>query len=102
LNLKPMLPRKGPILEYIERLSDADQQELTYRLRQLLNDGDGAILMELLDKSVNERLYDLASDPRASEYAMAWRYLVSDLQLIARTENAYLSPMARGSSQARR
>lgn len=88
-----MLPRKGPILEYIDQLPEADRDELTHRLRALFSDEDGALLLDLLDKSTNGRLYDLREDPRASEYAMAWRIFVSDLQLIARTAHAYLPPL---------
>lgn len=95
-------PHQGPVLEYLDALPEADRTAIVMTLRRFLSQGEGDMLLELLDKSVNARMVSLTQDTRAFEYAMAWRYLVSDLQLIARTSDAYQSPLARGSSQARR
>jgi hypothetical protein len=101
-HLKPLRPSNGPILDYMRNLPEADQAEITHSLRRLFADGDGAMLLELLENAVDARLVPLESDPRASEYAMVWRFLVSDLKLIARTEHAYQSPMATGVPQRSR
>jgi hypothetical protein len=101
-HLKPLRPRKGPVLDYLDNLSDDERADVVHRVRRLLTEGDGAILLELLEKSVDDRLVPLDADPRASEYAMVWRFLVSDLKLIARTESAYQSPMATGVPQRSR
>lgn len=101
-HLKPLRPRNGPVLDYLSNLEEADRADITHRLRKLLAEGDGAMLLELLQNAVDERLAPLDADPRASEYAMVWRFLVSDLKLIARTENAYLSPRTTGIPQRRR
>ena len=101
-HLKPLRPRNGPILDYIANLAPDDQTEIKHRIRALLTEGDGVMLMELLENSVDARLVDIREDPRASEYAMVWRFLVSDLKLIARTENAYHAPLATGRPQRSR
>jgi hypothetical protein len=101
-HLKPLRPRNGPILDYLANLSDDDRADVVHRVRRVLTEGDGAILLELLENAVDGRLVPLEGDPRASEYAMVWRFLVSDLKLIARTEHAYQSPMATGVPQRSR
>ena len=102
LNLKPLRPNNGPILHYLANLEPGERAEVERTVRRILNSDDGAILMELLEISVDARLTPLDTDPRASEYAMVWRFLVSDLKLIARTESAYQSPMATGRPQRQR
>lgn len=94
--LKPLRPNNGPILDYLANVAQNERADILARVQAVLETPDGAILMELLENAVTLRQTNLGLDPRASEYAMAQRFIVSDLQLIVRTERGYLQPHATG------
>lgn len=102
MKLKTRRPEPGPILSYISLLPTHEQNELRARVTDLLTNGDGAILLDLLTKSIRDRVVPVLSDPRASEYLNAQRLILTDLEQIVRSEDDYLlDPRAHRAQRSR-
>lgn len=91
------LPRRlsepGPILEYLESMMRSGSPQLRSRaietaeaVRRCLLTPEGAILLDLLDKSILERSIPISSDPRALDANNAQGFIALDLRRIASDE----------------
>jgi hypothetical protein len=97
--VKPLRPDSGPLIGYLREIDQTEAQQVRETIRALLNTPDGAILMELLEKSLTLRVVPLIADPRAYEYLNAQRFIATDLQQIVSETDAYQSPKHAGSPQ---
>jgi len=96
MNLKPLRPHNGPILAYLAQLSAEEKMRVEAAIKTLLDTDEGSILMDLLDKAVQDRNVPLGAPSGALEDLNAQRFLVSDLLQITRPKNAYLDPAEGG------
>jgi hypothetical protein len=83
----------GPILGYLTQLRAANPklaEQTIAAVRALLRTQDGAILLDLLDKSTVQALVPILADPRALEARNAQGFIVSDLRRIVTNETEQL------------
>ena len=96
MELKPLRPKPGPVLSYLENLPIQIRAKVEASVVSILETDDGVILLNLLEKAVQDRQVSIGAPPGALEDLNAQRILVSDLQQIVRPENAYLEPVHGG------
>lgn len=88
--MKPLQPDAGPVLRYLQCLPQKERAQVQAAVRSLLQQPDGAILLELLQKSVIERTVPITGDQRALDALNAQRFIVSDLKRLT-DEHSYLT-----------
>ncbi|MBT9385477.1 hypothetical protein KM176_16505 [Pseudooceanicola sp. CBS1P-1] len=91
--LPTMFAKSGPILQYLRPFLQHEDPEIRTRARaalrtvqRLLNTDDGAILMDLLEKSTTLFILDPLADPRALDAINAQRFIALDLRRIMSDE----------------
>lgn len=91
------LPRQhseaGPVLKYLEKLGQTDPvawERVTPVIADLLRTPEGAMLLDLLEKSTLFSLTPVSADPRASEARNAQAFIALDLRRIASDETERL------------
>jgi hypothetical protein len=89
VKLPVRIPEPGPLLRYHAWLHARDPQlakELAMSLQAHLRTDGGAILLELLEKSIQLSLSEILGDARALEARNAQGFILTDLQRIASGE----------------
>ena len=84
------LNEPGPLLAYIETVNrlDADTaKKIINAVRNVLKTPDGAIMLDLLEKSVLFRLTSISDDGRALAASNAQAFISSDLKRIMGNES---------------
>tara|TARA_R110000851_G_scaffold308778_1_gene467893 strand:+ start:26387 stop:26731 length:345 start_codon:yes stop_codon:yes gene_type:complete len=99
--------KPGPLIEYISELKQAGLKKqadiVVGAVRSSLNSKDGAILLELLEKSILERSIDISADPRALDANNAQSFIALDLRRILSNEfDATVEPTPTNASPRRR
>jgi hypothetical protein len=83
------LSKPGPILEYIEWLSGADEPtaiETARAIKAMLKTPEGAILLDLLQKSLEMRVLPMGSVHSALAERNAQCFILSDLRRLLTDE----------------
>lgn len=87
----------GPVWSYLQKLLDAPDAEMGDAARSALNavrnalsTPDGAILLELLEKSTTDYFLAPSSDERALSAINAQRFIALDLRRIMSNETRHL------------
>lgn len=101
MQMKPLRPSPGPILRYLAQLEPNQAQGVHMALQDLFAQPEGKILMELLEKSIQDRLIPEAAPAGALGDREAQRFIVSDLQQIVRGPDAYQPVRRRGDTPSR-
>jgi hypothetical protein len=94
LQLPRLLSEPGPLLTYLSKLRSTGFQqkaeELQAAIRSLLEQPDGAILLEFMDVSTQLSILPVLSDERALIARNAQSLIASDLRRIASDETERL------------
>jgi hypothetical protein len=95
----------GPILQYhawLHSKNPALAEKVHVELRNLLQGPGGAMLLEVLEKSVQLSLSEVLGDPRALEARNAQGFILTDLQRIASDEYEQILAAKDDAANARR
>lgn len=94
MSLPRLLNEPGPILTYLSRLRQVDSARADATIgaiRSLLSQPDGAILLDLLEKSTTLLVTPILADDRALFARNAQAILASDLRRIMSDEHEQVS-----------
>ena len=95
LPLPQRLSKAGPVAEYLNWLAalgpemQARAQDARGAVARVLATEDGAILMDLLDKSTAHFFLPPDADPRACDALNAQRFIALDLRRIASNDGSH-------------
>jgi hypothetical protein len=89
MNLPLCLPDDGPVVNYLTGLLESPDEghkaaarAAMSAVKRVLATPDGAILMELLEKSTTQFFFSPFADPRACDALNAQRFIALDLRRI--------------------
>lgn len=101
MTLPKLRPDTGPILRYLSQLPDRDRAEAMEAVNAAFSTPAGTIVMDLLEKAIQDRSVPIDGNMRALEYLNAQRFIVSDFQQILRPANEYVPSAAPASKRSR-
>ena len=87
------LSEPGPLLSYMQWLRGVDPKmadKTIAAIRAVMETPDGAILLDLLEKSTKDFLHPVLADPRALEARNAQSFIALDLRRIMSDETEQL------------
>lgn len=93
MSLPLRLSEPGPLLNYLTWLRQSDPKaadKTVAAIRAALSTPDGAILLDLLEKSTKDLLVPILADPRALEARNAQSFIPLDLRRILSDETEQL------------
>jgi hypothetical protein len=99
------LSEPGPVLTYLSKLRQVDPslwEKTRQALRFLLETQDGAMLLDLLEKSTVQNVLPILADPRALEARNAQSLIARDLRRIVSDETDQLVQQQDQLASARR
>lgn len=105
MTLPVRMPKPGPILEYHAWLHGKNPllaEKMLAELRLALRGPGGAMLLEVLEKSIQLSIFDPLGDPRALEARNAQGFILADLQRLASDEHEQILAGQADAASARR